>query len=686
VPIDRGDTLRNAEKLVRQGKLDQAIAEYLRVIEAQPRDWTTGNTLGDLYLKIGQVDKAIDQFIRLANGLSDAGFLPKAAALYKKVLKINPDHEHALLQAGEVAASQGVLVDARAYLNAVLERRRRRGDERGAAQITIRLAALDPGNLSARLAAARARVAIEDAETAVRGLEQIASELIAAGRQADGFDALREAAALKPDDASVREQLLRLYMAAGDYDGARKCAATSDQLKALAARLESSGRIEDALGVLDEAERLDPSDIELRAQIGRLHAAGGDFAAAAEYLTAETAAGDPLLQLRVAELQLRDGRIDEGMALARHVLEQNVNRRQDVALLGWTVAEQAPDVGYTLVSMAAGAAISQSDWATAAAGLQEFVTRVPNHLQALTRLLEICVEGGLEATMYSAQAQLADAYIAAGRAGDARALAQDLVAREPWDRANIERFRRVLVLMGERDPDAVIAERLSGQSPFTSTDLALDDEWPGAAAPGDHPFAGEPVASAAASPAAESNAPSAEIDFESLLADLESSAVTAHAQAHSRSESMEIDLSVALDDIQPRDDAARRAALERCEQDFRRGVTLLKAGDLEQATGALESASQAPRLRFATASILGRLHRERGAIDKAIEWFEQAAQAPAPTAEDGHQLLYELAEVLEACGETARALAICLELQADAGAYRDVSERVDRLAKVQARG
>ena len=34
----------------------------------------------------------------------------------------------------------------------------------------------------------------------------------------------------------------------------------------------------------------------------------------------------------------------------------------------------------------------------------------------------------------------------------------------------------------------------------------------------------------------------------------------------------------------------------------------------------------------------------------------------------------------------ARALAICLELQADAGAFRDVAERIDRLTKVQARG
>ena len=103
--------------------------------------------------------------------------------------------------------------------------------------------------------------------------------------------------------------------------------------------------------------------------------------------------------------------------------------------------------------------------------LQEFVTRVPNHIPALMRLVEICVDGGLEATMYSAQGQLADAYIAAGAATEARFIAEDLVAREPWENANVERFRRALVLLGEPDPDALIAARLSGESPFMSTDL-----------------------------------------------------------------------------------------------------------------------------------------------------------------------------------------------------------------------
>src|SRR5204862_6533692 len=99
-------------------------------------------------------------------------------------------------------------------------------------------------------------------------------------------------------------------------------------------------------------------------------------------------------------------------------------------------------------------------------------------IPSLMRLDEICVDGGLEATMYSAQAQLADAFIAIGSVAEARFIAEDLVAREPWERANIERFRRTLELLGEPDPDGVIAERLRGQTPFNSTDLVVGVETP----------------------------------------------------------------------------------------------------------------------------------------------------------------------------------------------------------------
>ena len=72
--IDREDTLKKAEKLLRQGKLDAAIAEYLNVVVDHPGDWATANALGDLYARAGQQDLAASEYTRIGRHFVDEGF------------------------------------------------------------------------------------------------------------------------------------------------------------------------------------------------------------------------------------------------------------------------------------------------------------------------------------------------------------------------------------------------------------------------------------------------------------------------------------------------------------------------------------------------------------------------------------------------------------------------------------
>src|SRR5436190_10995998 len=194
--FDRNGTLRNAEKLLRQGKLEAAAAEYLRVVEDQPGDWSTANTLGDLYARAGQTERSVEQFLKVAEALREEGQYVKAAAIYKKLLKLQPDNERALMQAAELVAGQGLYADARAYLNTVLERRKAAGDARGAAMARVRLGALDPADYTSRIEGAKARVEIGDKSGAVSELSTVASELSEKARYDEAVEALRLAAAI----------------------------------------------------------------------------------------------------------------------------------------------------------------------------------------------------------------------------------------------------------------------------------------------------------------------------------------------------------------------------------------------------------------------------------------------------------------------------------------------------------
>ena len=738
--FDRALTLRNAEKLIRQGKVEAAIAEFVRIVEDQPQDWAAKNTLGDLYARAGQPDKAVQQFAEIANNLSDEGSMAKAGALYKKILKLKPDHEHSLMQVADILSQQRLYADARAHLNTLIELRKGRGDVRGTLQAKIQLGSLDPEDYDGRMQAVSARIEMRDVGGALSEHKDMAGELAGKGRHPEAIEALREGAKLNPEDEEIREKLFDVYLAAGDLERARESATSVAQFKMVAAALEAQGKNDEALDTLRQAANQHEYDNDLRALVARAFLSRGDLATAALYLTVETAGDDPELLMTVADIQLRGEKPDDGMAIVRRMLEEDPSRRERIAQLGWTVAEARPDAGFLVVEFAADHAVAQTDWPAAAAVLQEFVTRVPNHIPALMRLVEICVDGGLEATMYSAQAQLADAYIEAGSATEARFIAEDLVARGPWDKANIERFRRALVLLGEPDPDGLIAMRLSGESPFTSTDIyasdfPVDEEAPAenadAAAPDPDAIAmedlmaslalaeDEPASKPAAKKPARHKAEEHQfelsanaIDLDSILGDFDSPPPPPPRKGHAApAEDMEVDIS--LEDMKPgqappvhaapkeeeeeggdldsvfgnmRDQSSKRSGLDEAEKEYKRGLALRSKGDIDGCIAALEKASRAPKLRFSTAWLIARLYRDRSMMPQALEWLERAAQAPAPNVADGHQLLYELADGLEKASEGARALAVLLELQADAGTYRDIDERIDRLTKVQTRG
>ena len=139
--------------------------------------------------------------------------------------------------------------------------------------------------------------------------------------------------------------------------------------------------------------------------------------------------------------------------------------------------------------------------------------------------------------------------------------------------------------------------------------------------------------------------------------------------------------SIALDELR------RAPSIVPPEENYRQGLSLYEAGRVDEALVPLLSRRRRRRgLRFAR-GVACRANLSRSGRLRAGHRVVRASRAGAGAdARGGPRLLFDLAEALEDAGETARALAICMELQADAGNYRDVAARIDRLANVRARG
>ena len=664
--IDRTEALKKAEKLLRQGKLDLAIAEYVRLLEEQPRDWSTRNALGDLYVRANQPDKAVAQYEQIADHLFNEGFFPKAAALYKKVLKITPDAETVQLRLGEISAKQGLLADAKGYFLAVATKRKMRGDRAASDEIIVRLGSLDPTDFDARALAA---------QTLAQNGDAIGAAMLYRSMHADLLEKRR------PDEA---------------------------------------------LGALREAVRLNHDDLEGRAILGRAAAAQGDLETAKLYLDRSIAGDDPNLLMPLLEIEIRSGNMEGAREILSQLLHVDAGLRTKIIDLAWRLAPVSPDGAFVCIDMAVDAELAAGNYMDAAAILQEFVTRVSGQITALLKLVEICVDGGLEAVMYEAQAHLADAYLERGNGTEARVIAEDLVAREPWEHAHIDRFRRALLMLNIPDPDAIIADRLSGQGPFIATDPFMAPES----------FIDEPVAVMPESPAQPSvteappvaaartaepdiplrpRAPEPDIPLRPRAAEPDIPLKPRQPEAASgkkKGDADDIDLTNVLAELQEmasappppqpasppppseqnldavfnefRSEVSRQNGVSDAAEYLGLAKTYLEMGMTDEAIGALTTAARAPSCRFEAASLLGRVYLKNNDPVHAVEWLERATEAPAPGINESRELLYDLGSVLDSLGETSRALAVFLELQADAGEYRDVAARVERLARVQA--
>lgn len=646
--IDRDDALRKAEKLLRQGRLDAAITEYEQVVDAYPDDIASASALGDLYGRAGKASQAVAQFLRLGDHFLKEGIHAKAAASYRKVLKLDGQHEGALLQLVEACAQQGQLADAKTHLQSAIDRRKGRGDQDGADALIIRLAELDPNDFEARLQAAWIQVRTGKTVTA--------------------------------------------------------------ELLALAKELDSRKRVSEAEQLLEEVVKRDPGATEVSLRLAKAALGRDEVARAKRFLPDTATTKDPELLLTGGKILLKLDNLDAAREHLVRFLAAAPKAVEEVATLGEHLASS--NARYAIIDLLVDHAAVSGDFGKAARRLQAFLEKAPRHLPALLRLVEVCVDGDLDAALTAAQQELAEAYLDAGEADKARVIAEDLLLRNPKSSAHADRLRRVLVTLGEKDPDAVIADRLS----------LLDDDFGASdpvAAPAGATMAPVPAAALPVPPSPPAQADDVDAVFPSLggitadtlaglpemdggeevvefeandagdWTDAAPAAVVAAPPIEAEAEPVspaEGQLDTVFSGMRGRSlqDAAALPPGDHAARNFRVGQTYAAAAMLKEAADAFEKAARDPRYRFRSAQSLGRLYRKHGMLNEAVEWLDIASEAPAPKIDEHRSALYELADALETTGEHQRALSVLLDLVAEQSDYRDARARIERLSRVKA--
>ena len=217
--FNKQKVLATAEKYVQQGKLQNAISEYEKVLKNDSKDLTVTNTVGDLYSRLGEVDKATDCFKNVGDAYASQGFTVKAIAMYKKIGKLKPSLE-SLLKLAELYTQQGLFNDARAQYLQVAEEFLKAGELENAVRIFQKILEMDPENSNMRIRLAEVYVRLGKKTEAWEIFMAAAESLRSKGSLSAAEEVLQRMLTLDPGNTYALVMQGKNLLESGDAAGA----------------------------------------------------------------------------------------------------------------------------------------------------------------------------------------------------------------------------------------------------------------------------------------------------------------------------------------------------------------------------------------------------------------------------------------------------------------------------------
>src|SRR5215467_5126096 len=396
--------VESAQKLLNQGKVAQAIAEYQQILKHEPKDQVTLMTIGELYIRQGETFQAIDYFERLAQIFVGDGFLTKAIAVYKRIAKLAPEEIRPLEKLADLYVQQGVMSEARPLFL------------------------------------------------------QLAEIHLKQNRQAEAVGLLKKLLQAEPDNLRIQVRLADLYQAMGQTRDAIEAYVSASQ------RALARGDQAESEKLADKALKLEPNNAAALVVRARSYSLQGDLAKAANLLqqVPDLEKGGEQTEL-LLDFHLKNSSWDQAVTLAVQVFEadpKNYGPMQKVVEALLQAGQTQKVMG--ILEQSRIAMIDAGDHEVVAKMLHDLAERMPGRLEPLEWLVELYGRTSDSFHMPDALANLGDALAASGDYERAKTTFEQLVDRQPDSDSAKRKLNNVLHQMGM--PPAHAVEEI-GESP-----------------------------------------------------------------------------------------------------------------------------------------------------------------------------------------------------------------------------
>ena len=289
--------LAAAQKYLERGSFEKALTEFQGAVKDDPKDTRTWLRMAEVYVRLGQNDKATEVYQKTVDLYVEQGFFQRAVAVYKNIIKLSPDFVEARIKLADVFRQLGLLSDAVQHLEqaaALFQKSNRSAEALSAIKQIVDLNPEQPGpriryaELASQAGAVK-EAAAEFAEAAkllksqgrteefLRVAERLlhyepdnhAMSLEVAAKYLDANNARAALPRLKPVFEARSRDPEVLELLARTFEQLNQPHKTLPVLKELARVYGEAGRMGERNHAAQRVLSMDPNDAEMQELVGR---------------------------------------------------------------------------------------------------------------------------------------------------------------------------------------------------------------------------------------------------------------------------------------------------------------------------------------------------------------------------------------------------------------------------------
>jgi tetratricopeptide (TPR) repeat protein len=299
---DKAKLLKVAQKHLSKGNLDKAIKTFQQLVEVDPKDQRLILRLADIQARAGRKKEAIENYEKVAAGYMRQDFTPKAIAVYRTILRLDPELLSAYEKLADLYKNQGLEAEALSQFENLFQVYEQKNNEDKQIEVLKLMADMDPENLGFQVRLGETLAKKGRKKEAAEAFAKAAATLSRRGFHDRASQLFEKITALNPDNTTVRRELCAHYLESGQYNEARAEIEAILELEPDDPRMVLLlGRILFQLGNKGEGEEKLAQSIKLFLSTGELESVMREF-------------------LFVAQSHLRNGEIDEAEAFYRQIM------------------------------------------------------------------------------------------------------------------------------------------------------------------------------------------------------------------------------------------------------------------------------------------------------------------------------------------------------------------------------